>query len=83
MLVARLQKSCAILAARHDLFSQVQGRVVGYLFGQVLGTAQGGGIVPNDVATTRRLGALLLEQNNEWAVQRARSMPLQNGAFER
>jgi hypothetical protein len=30
------------------------------------------GIVPNEDAIVWRIGALLLEQNDEWAVQRAR-----------
>ena len=35
------------------------------------------GILPNQAAVTRLIGALLLEQNNEWAVQRARYMTLE------
>jgi putative transposase len=45
------------------------------------------GILPNEAAITRLVGAILLEQNDEWAVQRARYMtletiaPLSDNAF--
>jgi len=37
----------------------------------------GVGILRNESAITRRVGALLLEQNDEWAVQRSRYMSLE------
>lgn len=35
------------------------------------------GIFPNEEAIVRRIGAILLEQNDEWAVQGARYMTLE------
>ena len=38
------------------------------------------GIFPNNEAIVRLVGAILLEQNDEWAVQRARYMALETMA---
>ena len=38
------------------------------------------GIFPNEAAITRLIGAIILEQNDEWAVQRARYMTLETMA---
>ncbi len=39
------------------------------------------GIFPNEAAVPRQIGALLLEQNDEWNVQRARYMTLETIAI--
>ena len=36
------------------------------------------GIFPNEATITRLIGAILLEQNDDWAVQRARYMTLES-----
>ncbi|GGC48554.1 hypothetical protein GCM10011504_28760 [Siccirubricoccus deserti] len=35
------------------------------------------GMVPNEAAITRLIGAILLEQSDEWATQRSRYMTLE------
>ena len=43
-------------------------------------TGGGRASLPNEAAITRLIGAILLEQNDEWAVQRSRYMTLESVA---
>lgn len=49
-------------------------RQAGRIFSVAVGVVA---IFPNEVAITRLVGAILLEQNDEWAVQRARHITLE------
>lgn len=48
------------------------------LIGKIKRRTQVVGIFPNEAAITRLVGAILLEQNDEWAVQRARFITLES-----
>ncbi len=51
-----------------------------WLNGEIKRRTEVVGIFPNDDSIVRLVGAILLEQNDEWAVQRARYMTLETTA---
>ena len=55
-----------------------QHEPTGRLNGEIKRRTEVVGIFPNEAAITRLVGAILLEQNDEWAVQRARYMTLES-----
>jgi hypothetical protein len=73
--------SNAFAAMLEDALADVFARIVGQP--DVMGLfrpVDAVGIFPNEEAITRLIGAILLEQNDEWAVQRSRYITLESMA---
>ena len=71
-----MQNSLFDLENRYASLSKT-GDPLERLNGEIKRRSEVVGIFPNEAAVTRLIGALLLEQNDEWAVQRARYMSLE------
>jgi transposase-like protein len=67
-------------AAKIVLGASVLDKPLPRLNGEIKRRTEVVGIFPNDEAIIRLVGAILLEQNDEWAVQRARYMTLETMA---
>ncbi len=56
-------------------------RCAGAIYGEIKRRSEVVGVFPNEASVTRLIAAVLLEQNDEWAVQRAHYMSLETIAL--